>query len=58
VGYASLTNTPGLRSDIVKAFDLVLERLTQKLQDLSNKYQPSNVAIEDGLVLIAMYYRS
>jgi hypothetical protein len=54
-GYSSLSNTPNLRADIVKAFDLVLERLTQKLQDLSNKYQPSNVAIEDGLVLMAMY---
>lgn len=54
-GYTSLANTPNLKSDIVKAFDLVLERLTQKLQDLSNKYQPSNVAIEDGLVLVAMY---
>jgi hypothetical protein len=54
-GYTSLSNTPNLRADIIKAFDLVLERLTQKLQDLSNKYEPSNVAIEDGLVLIAMY---
>lgn len=54
-GYSSLANTPNLRADIVKAFDLVLERLTQKLQDLSKKYQPSNVAIEDGLVVIAVY---
>ena len=54
-GYTSLVNTPNLRADIVKAFDLVLERLTQKLEDLTNKYQPSNVAIEDGLVLTAMY---
>jgi hypothetical protein len=54
-GYTSLSNTPNLRADIVKAFDLVLERLTQKLQDLSNKYQPSNVAVEHALVLMAMY---
>ena len=54
-GYDALSNVPNLRADIVKAFDLALERLTQKLEDLTRKYQASNVAIEDGLVLMAMY---
>jgi hypothetical protein len=54
-GYNSLSNVPNLRADIVKAFDLVLERLTQKLQDLTNTYQSSIVAIEDALVLMATY---
>ena len=54
-GYNSLVNVANLRADIVKAFDLALERLTLKLQDLTNKYQPSAVSIEDGLVLVTMY---
>jgi len=54
-GYNSLSNVPNLKDDIAKAFDLVLERLTQKLQDLTSMYQSSNVKIEDALVLMAMY---
>jgi hypothetical protein len=54
-GYDALTNVPNLRADIVKAFDLALERLTQKLEDLTTMYKASNVAIEDALVLMAMY---
>ena len=54
-GNAATSNIPNLKTDIVKAFDLVLERLTQKLEDLTRKYQSANVAIEDGLVLIATY---
>ena len=54
-GYASLASIPNLRADIVKAFDLVLERLPQKVEELSNKYQQFNVHIEDGLVLVTKY---
>jgi len=54
-GYDALSNVPNLRTDVVSAFNLALERLTQKLEDLTRKYQASNVLIEDGLVLMAMY---
>lgn len=54
-GYNSIASVLNLKADIDKAFDLVLERTIEKVERLKTEYQPSNVHIEDGLVLATMY---
>ena len=44
-----------LKADIDRAFDLALERTIEKVERLKSEYQPSNVRIEDGLVIATMY---
>lgn len=54
---ASGITLPNLDGDILKAFNLVVERLSEKLEELTNRYK-SNVHIEGGLVLFATYFQS
>jgi hypothetical protein len=42
---------PNLKPDIVKAYDLVIERSRMKLWELSKQYQDPNIYVEEGLVM-------
>ena len=45
---------PNLKPDIVKAYDLVIERSRQKLWELSKLYQVPDIYFEEGLVMATM----